>query len=72
MFGFLSRLFLMFLGVEDDPVVLLLEPLHGVILDQLVGGPDAAGLLPENHERKQEQLLIGDIGFRGGAEKVGG
>ena len=30
--------------VEDDTVVLLLEPLHGVVLDELVLDADAAGL----------------------------
>ena len=34
------------LGVEDDSVVLLLEPLHGVVLHQLVGDANAASLAP--------------------------
>ena len=33
-------------GVEDDPVVLGLEPLHGVVLDQLLRGADASRLPP--------------------------
>ena len=33
-------------GVEDDPVVLGLEPLHGVVLDQLLRGTDASRLPP--------------------------
>ena len=32
--------------VEDDAVILGLEPLHGVLLDQLVRSAHAAGLLP--------------------------
>ena len=33
-------------GVEDDPVVLGLEPLHGVVLDELLRGADASRLPP--------------------------
>ena len=49
-----SRLLLVFLGVKDDSVVFLLEPLHGVVLDKLVGGADTAGLLPGNENKKEE------------------
>ncbi len=39
-------------GVEDDSVVLLLEPLHGVLLDELLRESDDAGLAP----------AVGDVG----------
>jgi hypothetical protein len=41
-----GRLRSLFLRVEDDAVVLLLEPLHGVLLVQHLRVSDAAGLAP--------------------------
>ena len=32
--------------VEDDPVVLGLEPLHGIVLDELLRGADTSSLPP--------------------------
>ena len=51
----------MLLAVEDDPVVLGLEPLHGVLLGQPVREPNSAGLaasVTDVHAGSAHDLLI--------------